>query len=237
MPSIQTTIARELNLTAAQVATVIDLIARGTPSRSSPATARKPPAASTTRHSAIWTIACLPAQPRSPQGRGAGRIPNHRTLAINLSEKGKKLRVKVRTDADAAIGQLERRILRGDDPIRVFAKNTGSLLGYVSGISVAAAKSIVAYREEYGAFTDRKQLKKVPKPVAKAFQNCAGFLRIFAKHPSEIAAVGDMIRRLGGVTGAEKDRGKTTLSTVKSKAHDRTRELSTRSMAETRTYS
>ena len=58
--------------------------------------------------------------------------------------------------------------------------NTASapLLQYVSGISSAVAKNIVAYREENGAFTDRNQLKKVPKLGPKAFQQCAGFLRI-----------------------------------------------------------
>ena len=58
--------------------------------------------------------------------------------------------------------------------------NTASapLLQYVSGVSSAVAKNIVAYREENGAFTDRKQLKKVPKLGPKAFQQCAGFLRI-----------------------------------------------------------
>ena len=55
---------------------------------------------------------------------------------------------------------------------------SASLLGYVSGISAAVAKNVVAYREEHGAFTDRRELKKVPKLGAKAFQNCAGFLRI-----------------------------------------------------------
>ena len=58
--------------------------------------------------------------------------------------------------------------------------NTASapLLQYVSGVSSAVAKNIVAYREENGAFTDRNQLKKVPKLGPKAFQQCAGFLRI-----------------------------------------------------------
>lgn len=55
---------------------------------------------------------------------------------------------------------------------------SASLLGYVSGITPTVAKNIVAYREENGAFTDRKQLKKVPKLGPKAFLNCAGFLRI-----------------------------------------------------------
>ena len=55
---------------------------------------------------------------------------------------------------------------------------SASLLGYVSGITPTIAKNIVAYREEMGAFTDRRQLKKVPKLGPKAFLNCAGFLRI-----------------------------------------------------------
>ncbi len=53
-----------------------------------------------------------------------------------------------------------------------------SLLEYVSGISKALAKSIVAYREENGAFTNRRQLLKVAKLGPKAFEQCAGFLRI-----------------------------------------------------------
>jgi uncharacterized protein len=58
--------------------------------------------------------------------------------------------------------------------------NTASapLLGYVAGINAALAQSIVAYREENGNFTQRKQLKKVPKLGVKAFEQCAGFLRI-----------------------------------------------------------
>ena len=65
-----------------------------------------------------------------------------------------------------------------------------SLLGYVSGITPAIAKNIVAYREENGAFTDRKELKKVPKLGPKAFLNCAGFLRISGgKNPLDATSV------------------------------------------------
>ena len=53
-----------------------------------------------------------------------------------------------------------------------------SLLSYISGINSTVAKNIVAYREENGAFTDRKQLMKVAKLGAKAFEQCAGFLRV-----------------------------------------------------------
>lgn len=53
-----------------------------------------------------------------------------------------------------------------------------SLLEYVSGISKAIAKNIVAYREENGRFEDRRQLLKVAKLGPKAFEQCAGFLRI-----------------------------------------------------------
>ena len=58
--------------------------------------------------------------------------------------------------------------------------NTASapLLGYVAGLSPAVAKNVVAFREENGAFTSRAQLKKVPKLGPKAFEQCAGFLRI-----------------------------------------------------------
>lgn len=53
-----------------------------------------------------------------------------------------------------------------------------SLLSYISGINATVAKNIVSYREEYGEFKDRKQLLKVPKLGAKAFEQCAGFLRV-----------------------------------------------------------
>jgi uncharacterized protein len=53
-----------------------------------------------------------------------------------------------------------------------------SLLSYIAGISTAAAKNIVAYREENGEFTCRAQILKVPKIGAKAFEQCAGFLRV-----------------------------------------------------------
>ena len=53
-----------------------------------------------------------------------------------------------------------------------------SLLSYVAGINSTAAKNIVKYREENGEFRTRKQLLKVPKIGDKAFQQCAGFLRI-----------------------------------------------------------
>ncbi|HJA00259.1 MAG TPA: RNA-binding transcriptional accessory protein [Candidatus Collinsella stercoripullorum] len=55
---------------------------------------------------------------------------------------------------------------------------SASLLGYVSGITPAVARNIVAYREEHGAFTDRRKLKDVPKLGPKAYEQCAGFLRI-----------------------------------------------------------
>lgn len=53
-----------------------------------------------------------------------------------------------------------------------------SLLSFISGINATVAKNIVSYREENGEFKDRKQLLKVPKLGAKAFEQCAGFLRV-----------------------------------------------------------
>ena len=55
-----------------------------------------------------------------------------------------------------------------------------SLLSYISGISKTVAKNIVSYREEHGKFQSRKELLKVPKLGPKAFEQCAGFLRIAA---------------------------------------------------------
>lgn len=53
-----------------------------------------------------------------------------------------------------------------------------SLLSHVAGINAASAKNIVKYREENGAFTSRAQIKKVPRIGARAFEQCAGFLRV-----------------------------------------------------------
>ena len=53
-----------------------------------------------------------------------------------------------------------------------------SLLSYISGINLASAKNIVRYREENGEFTSRAQLLKVPRIGAKAYEQCAGFLRV-----------------------------------------------------------
>ena len=83
---------------------------------------------------------------------------------------------------------------------------SASLLGYVSGITPTIAKNIVAYREEMGAFTDRRQLKKVPKLGPKAFLNCAGFLRISggtnpldatSVHPESYAVATALLKRTG----------------------------------------
>ncbi|SFD68046.1 Tex family protein [Spirosoma endophyticum] len=70
--------------------------------------------------------------------------------------------------------------------------NTASayLLRYVSGLGPQLAGNIVAYRAENGAFTSREQLKKVPRLGPKAFEQCAGFLRIEgAKNPLDNSAV------------------------------------------------
>lgn len=65
-----------------------------------------------------------------------------------------------------------------------------SLLGYVAGINGTVAKNIVAYREENGAFKDRKELMKVAKLGKKAFEQCAGFLRVHdGKNPLDNTAV------------------------------------------------
>lgn len=67
---------------------------------------------------------------------------------------------------------------------------SASLLEYVSGISKSVAKNIVSYREENGAFTDRKQLLKVSKLGPKAFEQCAGFCRVRdGKNPLDMTSV------------------------------------------------
>lgn len=65
-----------------------------------------------------------------------------------------------------------------------------SLFSHVAGINAAVAKNIVAYREENGAFTDRRQLLKVPKLGKKAYEQCAGFIRVReGKNPLDNTAV------------------------------------------------
>ena len=90
--------------------------------------------------------------------------------------------------------------------------NTASaaLLKYVSGISSAVASNIVAYREENGPFTNRKELMKVPKLGAKAFEQCAGFLRIReGSEPLDATAVHpesyDAAKRLLEILGVSKE--------------------------------
>ena len=83
---------------------------------------------------------------------------------------------------------------------------SASLLEYISGISKTVAKNIVAYREENGRFDNRKQLLKVPKLGPKAYEQCAGFLRISdgsqpldntGVHPESYEAVEKLLSELG----------------------------------------
>lgn len=86
--------------------------------------------------------------------------------------------------------------------------NTASapLLAYISGISAAIAKNIVAYREENGKFASRKQLLKVAKLGPKAFEQCAGFMRIqggdnpldgTSVHPETYEAAAKLLKKQG----------------------------------------
>ena len=86
--------------------------------------------------------------------------------------------------------------------------NTASapLLAYISGISGTLAKNIVAYREENGTFTDRKELLKVAKLGPKAYEQCAGFMRIqggknpldgTSVHPESYEAAEKLLIKLG----------------------------------------
>ncbi|MCI7062766.1 MAG: RNA-binding transcriptional accessory protein [Lachnospiraceae bacterium] len=82
---------------------------------------------------------------------------------------------------------------------------SASLLEYISGISKTIAKNIVLYREENGRFTNRKQLLKVAKLGPKAFEQCAGFMRIqggdnpldaTSVHPESYQAAGQLLEKL-----------------------------------------
>lgn len=83
---------------------------------------------------------------------------------------------------------------------------SASLLEYISGITKTVAKNIVAYREENGGFHNRRELLKVPKLGPKAFEQCAGFLRIrggenpldaTSVHPESYGAAEALLSRLG----------------------------------------
>ena len=83
---------------------------------------------------------------------------------------------------------------------------SASLLEYVSGITKTIAKNIVTYREENGKFTDRRQLLKVAKLGPKAFEQCAGFMRIqggdnpldaTSVHPESYEAAAGLLKKIG----------------------------------------
>ena len=87
---------------------------------------------------------------------------------------------------------------------------SASLMEYVSGISKTIAKNIVAYREENGRFTDRRQLLKVAKLGPKAYEQCAGFMRIqgggnpldsTSVHPESYGAAQKLLEKLGYSVG------------------------------------
>ena len=92
---------------------------------------------------------------------------------------------------------------------------SASLLGYVAGITPTVARNIVAYREENGPFTDRRQLKKVSKLGPRAYEQCAGFLRVSgganpldatAVHPESYPVAQALLER-AGVTEKDLARG------------------------------
>ena len=81
-----------------------------------------------------------------------------------------------------------------------------SLLSYIAGINMTAAKNIVKYRDENGEFTSRAQIKKVPRIGDKAFQQCAGFLRVVGGremldntgvHPESYPAARALLEKFG----------------------------------------
>ncbi len=81
-----------------------------------------------------------------------------------------------------------------------------ALLGYISGLTKTTAKNIVAYRDENGAFASRRELLKVPKLGPKAYEQCAGFLRVIggknvldgtAVHPESYSAAETLLSECG----------------------------------------
>lgn len=112
---------------------------------------------------------------------------------------------------------------------------SASLLEYISGITKVIAKNIVAYREENGRFTSRKQLLKVAKLGPKAYEQCAGFMRITegdnpldatSVHPETYDAAKSLLNTLGYTLDdiSKKDEtGKPVLSRLASKITDKSK--------------
>ncbi len=109
-----------------------------------------------------------PAAPGPPGGAGEDRPQGHRRGAVPARCPPKRLDEALNGVVEDCVNAV------GVDV------NTASpsLLRRVSGLTAATAKNIVAYREANGPFTARKQILKVPKLGPKAFQQCAGFLRV-----------------------------------------------------------
>ena len=114
--------------------------------------------------------------------------------------------------------------------------NTASapLLEYISGITKTLAKNIVAYREENGRFADRRQLLKVPKLGPKAYEQCAGFLRIAggknpldttSVHPESYEAATKLLTSLGYQTEDISSGGLKGISQKVQKLEEKAKEL------------
>ena len=112
--------------------------------------------------------------------------------------------------------------------------NTASpaLLSHVAGITAATAKNIVAYRNENGRFTGRRQLLKVPRLGPAAFTQCAGFLRILdgkspldatPVHPESYRLAESILEKLGFAVRDLKDKEKLALLAAKRKLVDESR--------------
>ena len=110
--------------------------------------------------------------------------------------------------------------------------SSASLLGYISGINKTTAKNIVEYRESNGKFRDRRQLLKVPKLGPKAYEQCAGFLRIrggdnpldnTSVHPESYDAVKKLMKKfsftMDDVRNAQAGTGRKLIS-VSTKSED-----------------
>ena len=110
--------------------------------------------------------------------------------------------------------------------------SSASLLGYISGINKTTAKNIVEYRESNGKFRDRRQLLKVPKLGPKAYEQCAGFLRIrggdnpldnTSVHPESYDAVKKLMKKfsftMDDVRNAQTGTGRKLIS-VSTKSED-----------------
>ena len=136
-------------------------------------------------------------------GNGTASRETEEVVSAFIAESAPELRYTIVNEAGASVYSASKLASEEYPDLDVTTRGAMSL---GRRITPAVAKNIVAYREENGAFTDRRQLKKVPKLGPKAYLNAAGFMRITggknpldatSVHPESYEIAGELLRRAG----------------------------------------